>query len=645
MRAALFGVGALLASVAPLAVAAQSVTLKTDDGTINITGDLLEFAEGQYRVQTAMGEMHLRADAVTCEGPGCPSEITYVFGETVTLTTADQTVRVSGTLLDVVDNEYVLEVRGLGEVRLDVGLTECSGPGCPEGASATPVTLAALPDAPAPEADVQAQAQAEAEAQPPETPEPETAPQPEPEPDPQIAAIVEPEPETPQAEEPPAVARPLGPFRIAGSEDIGVSLMPYLIVGFGQHVGADVSTAGREQGGFRVSYTTSEGSDIGEGAFIVAPTPDAFADMADGRVDLVALPRQVTQDERNSLGASGGDITEMAIAYEALTISVHPSNPVDQLSVQDVARIYTGQITDWAQVGGNAGPITVLYPEETSDAYSVLQSEIFDGTGSGDAPPRAIRMRSLSQMAQVVQNDISAIGFTRPSQTGAIKATRLTGSCGLEFDSSAFSVKADEYPLGRRVFLYGRARDQVLPAAREFLNYMESPAADRAIDQSELLNFAIRRQAHTDTRLATLRDGLTTGSELALADAMGADMAQFDRLSTTIRFAPNSVDLGAKEQGDLRRLADYLDTLPQNSQVAIVGFADSSGGFNNNARLSLQRADTVAAALQAVRDTSGTAIDIVTRGYGELAPVACNTDAQGRFTNRRVEFWVSKSPN
>ena len=569
---------ALLLLTNTTAHAAGPVTLQTEDGTMRLEGEIIGLDNGQYRLMTAIGEVHLRADMVTCEGDACPSDVTYVFGEPVVLQTADNTVKLTGILRDVDDGAFVLEVPGLGEVRLAVAETTCSGLGCPEAPVASAVQQVALT---APQADA-----------------------------------------TPASSEAPASADQV---LFAGSDVLGQTLMPALLEGYASFLG---------NGGGASAQFASFGD------------TEAFSQLASGTVDFVvsvgkASDADVARMAELGLGDLRGTENETVIGFDAAGLLVNAENPVRSIPIGDAARIYSGEVRDWSAFGGASSSITALYPQEGSDHDILLREGLFAQNTSATRAADA-QVMDDAEMLNVLAQDRNAVAFSGDLITQNARAIGLVGACGIQSRATPFAIKAEEYPLGRRVYLY--TNPSALSAdARNFLQFVTSGAADAAIKASPFVDLAIERQAHTTDRKRDLFNELDAGAELSLALELRGELEKFDRLSTTIRFPSGSTDLGLKERSDIRRLASYLSDVSGTAQVAIVGFADSSGGFANNARLSAVRAETVAAALrqEGISGAGNIAVDV--RGYGELAPLACNTDVSGRSINRRVEIWISSA--
>jgi OOP family OmpA-OmpF porin len=129
---------------------------------------------------------------------------------------------------------------------------------------------------------------------------------------------------------------------------------------------------------------------------------------------------------------------------------------------------------------------------------------------------------------------------------------------------------------------------------------------------------------------------LQSGDGLQAADAMRRSLdAEGKVVLYGLQFQPGSAELRLESRPQLEQIATLLKQRPQ-LRLNVVGHTDDAGGFDDNLRLSLARAQAVVAAL--VRD-HGIDIDrLAARGAGSLAPVASNASESGRGRNRRVEL-------
>ena len=103
----------------------------------------------------------------------------------------------------------------------------------------------------------------------------------------------------------------------------------------------------------------------------------------EGRCDIGLSSRALKDDEK----AQG--LTETVLAYDGIAIIVNPANPVNDLSLETIAKIYTGEITNWSEVGGEDGEIVVIGREAgsgTRDGFESIKDTVKAVTVDGVAP-------------------------------------------------------------------------------------------------------------------------------------------------------------------------------------------------------------------------------------------------------------------
>ncbi|MGL4234900.1 MAG: phosphate ABC transporter substrate-binding/OmpA family protein [Tabrizicola sp.] len=593
-----------------------------------MVGELLSVEDGHYILDTPVGRQEIPIGWVLCVGAACPIADVTIGGE-VTFSGTDGNIVVQGTVVGYLDGLYQVETARMGIVAVKGDGVTCVGDGCLRILDAATAAEASA------EAPVEASAEASAEA-------PVEAP---------VEAPAEPPAEAPAAapaNATPAVLPDQAKVRFAGSDTVGHGLMPFLLEDYADYLGATATLTDISETEVFVRYVGTDGSEISSLYVNSTGSGDAFDALESKSAELGMTSRPQDDEEAQRLIAAGaadlrGTDHETVIAVDSLAVITHPSNPVKALTRQQIGDMYLGVITNWSQVGGPDAPITVLSREDDSNTRGVFENAIF----SGEEPTLAERVTypggDNPEMAAAVLADENAIGYVGFAYSEGLNRVEMASTCGITTTATPFSVKTEEYPLGRRLFLYNRPDN--LPAdASRFLEYVLSPEADDAIAQSNFVNFAVERLPQSPTRLAALYDGLTSKSEKRLADEFRADFIVWDRLSTTVRFATGSATLGNKEINDINRLISYLETLDEGTRVAIVGFADSVGGFDFNTTLSDRRAQSVARSIADLAGDRLRNIRFEAKAYGELVPALCNDDENGRRVNRRVEIWVLKQP-
>jgi phosphate transport system substrate-binding protein len=341
---------------------------------------------------------------------------------------------------------------------------------------------------------------------------------------------------------------------------------------------------------------------------------------------------------------------ENVIGLAALAIIVNHRNPVPSLSVAQLREIFTGRVTSWAQVGGPSNtPIGIYSPEMGSGGADAFCTTIM-GNGDTqkclDAFPRLAspRFALLEDLSDGVASNPAGISFTDLSLRRSTRPVPLGTECGGSgIDPSLFRIKTDEYPLGRRLFLYTAPSRALSPAGRDFLQFAISPLGQVAVSGS---GFADLSPGKADANYAgerqdSVRDALDGGRTRVRAPdvkAFEAAIAGADRISITFRFQSGTNTLDSRAEADVGRLVALMQT-PAYSQssLMLVGYSSTTGDYAENRILSRERAE-------AVRDrvlASGIQ-NVSSVGIGPGAAVACNLDPSTGPLNQRVEVWVRK---
>ena len=434
---------------------------------------------------------------------------------------------------------------------------------------------------------------------------------------------------------------------IQGSDTVGLGLMPLLVAGYATSLDAEASIRATEREGQIIADLVGDqgnGDEIGSILVTATTSGDAFQSLLEESADIGMSSRRINRFEENALEAAGaGDMIstdqEHIVAVDSLVVITHPSNPLRQISLEQLSEIYAGEITNWSEIGGNDAPIIPINRQPGSGTRSVFESGVFLEEDPRFASDQTIA-EDNSTMAALVNDDPNAIGYVGYAFQRGAKPLDLINECGMRSEPDAFSAKVEEYALQRRLFLYNR--EEVSEAASEFVNFALSEDADSVIAKSGFIDLGIARQRQdlNGPRARTLLETDVDTFEGGVMREMLREMVDYDRLSTTFRFRTGSSKLDERARFDMARLANFLKDQPEGTSVRFVGFTDNVGAFESNRNLSVNRAEQVISELYDVAGDRLEGIEISASGYGEVAPAACNTTDKGRAVNRRVEVWI-----
>ncbi len=412
-------------------------------------------------------------------------------------------------------------------------------------------------------------------------------------------------------------------LRIHGSNTVGAKLAPMLVAGLFEAKGLQsvrIAPAGKENEQ-RVNALDERGKTI-QALVAAHGTGTGFAGLKDGTADLAAASRPIKQSEAQSLAALG-DLrsaeSEQVIAIDGLAVIVHPDNPVQSLSVEQVARLFSGEIANWRELGGANAAVELHARDDQSGTYDTFKELVLGSQGKTLAT-NATRYESNDALSLAVSRRSGAIGFVGLASVGKSKALAITDGDSQPMPPTTALVATEDYPLSRRLFLYADPQKQS-KWTREFLTFVHSPAGQAIVEKSGYVAQAI----------APIRLPLQT----TMPEAYQQLAKEAQRLTVNFRFAEGSAQLDNKAQRDVQRLIDYLNSHDKQMNAAVlVGFGDARNDPARTALLSKLRAMAVRREL-----ARGGILVKEINGLGDQLPVASNSEA-GRIKNRRVEVWV-----
>jgi len=184
-----------------------------------------------------------------------------------------------------------------------------------------------------------------------------------------------------------------------------------------------------------------------------------IAAMVNGTVDIANASRKMKPEEIQAAQANGISPVQFVVARDAIAVVVHPSNPVDRLTLQQISNIYTGKITNWRYVGGEDRPIVLLSRESNSGTYVYfLENVIRLGDKKSDLlfSSDTLLMPSSEGISVEIRQNPNAIGYdglgyVTPDQKMVAVARDDKGSYVLP---AVETVNDGSYPISRPLYMY-----------------------------------------------------------------------------------------------------------------------------------------------------------------------------------------------
>lgn len=187
----------------------------------------------------------------------------------------------------------------------------------------------------------------------------------------------------------------------------------------------------------------------------------------DGTCDIGLASRYLKEEEK----AEG--LVETILAYDGIAIIVNTNNTVADLTVEQIAKIYTGEITNWNEVGGSDGEIVLIGREAGSGTRDGFESI----TDTEDACQYRQELTSTGAVITAVESNPNAIGYASlASVKDSVKAISVDGVA-----PSESTIKDGSYAVQRPFVLVTKEGVELSETAQDFFNYITSGEANELI--------------------------------------------------------------------------------------------------------------------------------------------------------------------
>jgi len=214
------------------------------------------------------------------------------------------------------------------------------------------------------------------------------------------------------------------------------------------------------------------------------PSGEAIRALFAADCDLAVISRELETDERAAASRGGLELEGYRFAKDAVVVIVHPGNPVENLALDDLKRIYLGKIRNWSALGGPDRVIEPVFPDPKSDLAEFFVQQVMNG-------------EPVQTRVAVVDDDSLAVAevLARPGGVGFVslawaehgaKTLRISALTGLPYwKPDLEAVYQGDYPLTRALSFYVRANGPRV--AHGLITYVTSGDGQRIVHDAGLL--------------------------------------------------------------------------------------------------------------------------------------------------------------
>ena len=200
-------------------------------------------------------------------------------------------------------------------------------------------------------------------------------------------------------------------------------------------------------------------------------------------VDIANASRAMKKEEIDAAKKNGFEPIEHTVARDAIAVVVHPSNPVQGLTIPQLADIYTGKIKNWKEVGGADLPIVLLSRESNSGTYVYFLENVVRQGKTSDLmfSPDTLLMPSSEGISNEVRQNPNAIGY---DGLGYVTSDQKVVAVAKDAASphvlpSAATVNDGTYPISRPLYMYTAGEPQ--GEVKVYLDWIVGPEGQAVV--------------------------------------------------------------------------------------------------------------------------------------------------------------------
>jgi len=173
--------------------------------------------------------------------------------------------------------------------------------------------------------------------------------------------------------------------------------------------------------------------------------------LVEGTTDIAMSSRDLKMDEKLKLTESKKEIEQVTVAFDALAVVVNPDNKVSKLTREQIEKIFTGEITNWKEVGGVNEKIVVYSRESSSGTYEFFKEHVLNKKNYASS---VLSMPATGAIVQSISQTKGAIGYIGLAyETKEVKPIAVSYDEGKTFVTPSVAAAKDKtYPISRPLY-------------------------------------------------------------------------------------------------------------------------------------------------------------------------------------------------
>ena len=199
--------------------------------------------------------------------------------------------------------------------------------------------------------------------------------------------------------------------------------------------------------------------------------------LINGATDIANSSRKMKPTEKEKLKARYNTLgVEIACAKDGITVYLHPSNKIKELTLKQLSEIYKGNVKNWKEVGGADAPIKLYGRENSSGTYVFFQENVV----KGDYAANCQTLPGTAAVVNAVKKDPNAIGYGGAAYAEGIELCKVKkDDKSPAYLATAETIKTGEYPITRFLFMYLKSKPT--GAMKAYIDWILSPEGQKLV--------------------------------------------------------------------------------------------------------------------------------------------------------------------
>ncbi len=205
-----------------------------------------------------------------------------------------------------------------------------------------------------------------------------------------------------------------------------------------------------------------------------------IAALVNGTTDICEASRPMKDKERDDVKQKrGAPVVEKKVALDALAVYVNEKNPLQEISVPALARIYKGEAKSWRDVGGADKPIVLYGRENNSGTYAYFKEHVLENK---DYAPQVQTLAGTAAVVAAVKGDDGGIGYGGIAYSEGVRALKIKKDDNSPaITPSLETAQNGTYPISR--FLYFYTAGEPTGTVKKFVDWAVSDAGQKVVNE------------------------------------------------------------------------------------------------------------------------------------------------------------------